>query len=248
MRRWPGSRPAAAAASARRPVTELPELFDLRVKARSLAYLFTAGAVVGVLTFIFPPATVMELQLAITWAVALLLAVGIWVYADRIREWHLHALTVVATVLLTFANYYAGVGALYALLFSWIALYAFYFFDLRAAFVYVGLIAIAYTIILLTQDTGSAIIRWLLAVGTPTVVRAADLAPADPAAHRGGGRRRARPRAAPQRVAHAAGARQRTRRLRRDRRRRRRSRPGTRLPSGCSAGPPARSSGGRCAR
>ncbi len=57
-------------------MTELPELFDLRVKARSLAYLFTAGAVVGVLTFIFPPAAVMELQLAITWAVALLLALG----------------------------------------------------------------------------------------------------------------------------------------------------------------------------
>ncbi len=169
MRRWPGSRPAAAAGKHPRPVRELPELFDLRVKARSLAYLFAAGAVVGVLTFIFPPAAVMELQLAITWSIALLLAFGIWIYADRIREWHLHALTVVATVLLTFANYYAGVGALYALLFSWVALYAFYFFDLRAAFVYVGLIAIAYTIILLSQDTGSAIIRWLLAVGTPTV-------------------------------------------------------------------------------
>ncbi|HEY6780564.1 MAG TPA: PAS domain S-box protein, partial [Thermoleophilaceae bacterium] len=150
-------------------MTELPELFDLRVKARSLAYLFTAGAVVGVLTFVFPPSALMKPQLAITWAVALLLAILLWVRADRVREWHLYALVAFGTVLLTCANYYAGVGALYAVLFSWIALYAFYFFELRAAFVYVGLIAIGYTIILITQDTGSAIIRWLLAVGTPTV-------------------------------------------------------------------------------
>ena len=33
---------------------ELPELFDLGVKARSLAYLFLAGAGLGVLTLVFP--------------------------------------------------------------------------------------------------------------------------------------------------------------------------------------------------
>jgi PAS domain S-box-containing protein len=150
-------------------VKELPELFDLRVKARSLAYLFAAGAVVGVLTFMFPPAAVMELQLGITWGIALLLAIGLWLRADRVREWHLYVVLAAGTVLLTFANYYAGVGALYALLFSWIALYAFYFFELRAALVYVGLIAIGYTIILADEKANSSVIRWLLAVGTPTV-------------------------------------------------------------------------------
>jgi PAS domain S-box-containing protein len=111
----------------------------------------------------------MEPQLAVTWGVALLLAIVLWVRADRVRAWHLYALVAVGTVLLTFANYYAGVGALYALLFSWIALYAFYFFDLRAALVYVGLIAIGYTIILSAENSSSSVIRWLLAVGTPTV-------------------------------------------------------------------------------
>ncbi len=147
----------------------LPELFDLRVKARSLAYLFAAGAVVGVLTFLFPPNAVRELELGITWGIALVLAIGLWARADRVREWHLYALLAFGTVLLTFANYYAGVGALYALLFSWIALYAFYFFELRAALVYVVLIAIGYTVILSIQHTSSSVIRWLLAVGTPTV-------------------------------------------------------------------------------
>ena len=32
---------------------EPPELFDLRVKARSMAYLFTAGAGLGALTLVF---------------------------------------------------------------------------------------------------------------------------------------------------------------------------------------------------
>jgi PAS domain S-box-containing protein len=150
-------------------VRELPELFDLRVKARSFAYLFAAGAVVGALTLIFPPPSVEELQLAIVWAVALLMAVVVWARADHIREWHLHVLLVSGTLLLTLANYYAGVGALYAVLFSWVPLYAFYFFDVRAALPYVVLIAVAYAIILVIQDTGSAVIRWLLAVGTPTV-------------------------------------------------------------------------------
>ena len=34
-----------------------PELFDLGVKARSLAFLFTAGAAVGALTLVFPHAS-----------------------------------------------------------------------------------------------------------------------------------------------------------------------------------------------
>jgi PAS domain S-box-containing protein len=150
-------------------VRELPELFDLRVKARSLAYLLAAGAVVGVLTLIFPPSAVREVELAITWAVALLIALVIWLRVDDVRPWHLHLLLGVSTVLLTLANYYAGVGALYALLFSWVALYAFYFFELRAALVYIVLIALAYALILATQDTTSSVIRWLLAIGTPTV-------------------------------------------------------------------------------
>ena len=33
---------------------DLPELFDLRVKARSLAYLFVAGASLGMLTLVLP--------------------------------------------------------------------------------------------------------------------------------------------------------------------------------------------------
>ena len=35
-------------------MTELPELFDLRIKARALAYLFAAGAALAALTLILP--------------------------------------------------------------------------------------------------------------------------------------------------------------------------------------------------
>ena len=35
-------------------MTELPELFDLRIKARALAFLFEAGAALAALTLILP--------------------------------------------------------------------------------------------------------------------------------------------------------------------------------------------------
>ena len=103
-------------------MTELPELFDLRVKARSFAYLFAAGAVVGVLTLHLPAGggdgAAAGDHLGGSRCCSRLASGPT---ADRVREWHLHVLLCSATVLLTLANYYAGVGALYALLFSWVA-------------------------------------------------------------------------------------------------------------------------------
>ena len=47
-------REVAAAVSRLTPVRALPELFDVRIKARSIAYLFGAGAILGLLTLVFP--------------------------------------------------------------------------------------------------------------------------------------------------------------------------------------------------
>ena len=54
---------------------ELPELFDLRVKARSLAYLFFAGASLGMLTLVLPhDEDLRDLQLWICAGVAIAIA------------------------------------------------------------------------------------------------------------------------------------------------------------------------------
>jgi PAS domain S-box-containing protein len=151
-------------------VRELPELFDLRIKARSLAYLFTAGAGLGLVTLAFPhDAGVKELQLVLLAGIAVAIAGVLYVESDRIHAWQLHLALGVGTLILTFANYYVGTSSLYPLLYTWTALYAFYFFPLGTALGHVGFIGLSYAVLLVIQDPASPIVRWLLAVGTPVV-------------------------------------------------------------------------------
>jgi PAS domain S-box-containing protein len=151
-------------------VRELPELFELSVKARSLAYLYVLGATLALLTLALPHADEFrEAPIAIVAGIALSIGAGVYLRADRIEEWQLHGILAVATVLVALANHYAGTTVLYPLLFTWGALYAFYFFELRAALVHLALVGVAYAVVLASQDPVSPAILWLLAVGTPAV-------------------------------------------------------------------------------
>jgi PAS domain S-box-containing protein len=151
-------------------VRQLPELFDLGVKARSLAYLFAAGALLGVLTLLLPhDEGVQDAQLYVLAGVAIAVAALIYVQAERVSEWQLHLVLAAGTTILSFANYYTGTSTLYPLLYTWTALYAFYFFSLGTALAHVVYIAFAYAVVLAIQDPNSPAIRWLLAVGTPLI-------------------------------------------------------------------------------
>jgi PAS domain S-box-containing protein len=151
-------------------VRELPELFDLRVKARSLAYLFVAGATMALLTLALPHhRMIMEVELAVTACLAFAVGAGIFLADERAVDWHIHALLVVGTTMVAFANDFTGLSALYPLLFSWPVLYASYFFGLRAALAHAVLVGVAYAIVLAIQDASSPLVRWLLVVGTPLV-------------------------------------------------------------------------------
>ena len=149
----------------------LPELFDLRVKARSLAYLFTAGAGLGLVTLALPhDQAVKELQLMVLAGIAVAIAGVVYLEAERIRAWQLHMALALGTLILTLANYYVGDSSLYPFLYSWTALYAFYFFALREALAHVAFIALCYAVLLAIQDPASPVVQWLLAVGTPVVI------------------------------------------------------------------------------
>jgi PAS domain S-box-containing protein len=151
-------------------VRALPELFDVRVKARSIAYLFATGAALGLLTVAVPhPSEVNDLALVLLASVAIVIAAIVWVSRDRIREWHIHAVLLCGTLIVSLANYYAGPRMLYAILYMWAALYAFYFFRLGEALVHMAIVGIAYAVVLAVQDPDSEVVRWLLAVGTPLV-------------------------------------------------------------------------------
>src|ERR671922_587937 len=148
----------------------MPELFDRRVKARSLAYLFSVGAVLGLTTLAFPhDEMVADAKLVALAATAMAIALVFYTQADRVTELQLHAALGAGTLILTFANHYTGPTALYPIIYSWIALFAFYFFGLRVALAHVAFIGLAYGVLLVIDNPPSAEVRWLLAVGTPTV-------------------------------------------------------------------------------
>jgi PAS domain S-box-containing protein len=152
-------------------VTPLSDLFGRRVKGRALAYLFTAGALLGLLTLVLPhDESVRDLPLVILALVAGAIAGVAYWRAERITQKELHVLVALGTVILTLANYYVGPTALYPILYTWTALYAFYFFELRAALAHVALIAVGYGLLLVLENHPSAVTRWLLAVGTPAIV------------------------------------------------------------------------------
>jgi PAS domain S-box-containing protein len=151
-------------------VRALPELFDVRVKARSIAYLFATGALLGLLTLLFPHMDeVNDLALVLLASGAILIGALVWFAGDRIQEWHIHAVLASGTVIVSLANYYAGASTLYPLLYTWAALYAFYFFRPAEAFAHMTFVGMSYAVVLAIQDAESSIVRWLLAVGTPLV-------------------------------------------------------------------------------
>jgi PAS domain S-box-containing protein len=149
-------------------VRGLPELFDLRVKARSLAYLFAAGALLAGLTLVLPhPSEVDDSAVMVLGCAALLISLPLFVFADRVRDAHLHVAVAVGTVIISLANVAVGQSLLYPLLYSWAALYAFYFFPMGAALAHLAFIGVAYAAVLVYQD--GPLVRWPLAVGTPAV-------------------------------------------------------------------------------
>ena len=126
---------------------ELPELFDRGIKARSLAYIFAATATVAVLTVLLPhDPEVNELELLPRGPRARRLG-AVRLRSERATEPRSMRLAA-GTALLTLANFWVESTALYPILYSWIALYAFYFFPLRLALAHVAWIGVAYAVLL----------------------------------------------------------------------------------------------------
>ncbi|MDQ4049566.1 MAG: SpoIIE family protein phosphatase, partial [Actinomycetota bacterium] len=102
---------------------------------------------------------------------ALAVAIGLVMLrrAEHVTDFELHAAVAIGSLVLAVTNYFGGAGALYPIMFSWAALYAFYFFSLRAALWHMALIAASYAAVLVVQDPASPVIRWILAMGTPLV-------------------------------------------------------------------------------
>jgi PAS domain S-box-containing protein len=151
-------------------VTERPELFDLQIKARALAYLFAAGASLAALTLVLPhDPEFRDAQIWVVVGVAAVVAVALFRYAEGLADWQVQVGLAIGTTLLGFANYYSGTSTLYSLLYTWAGLFAFYFFTRSMAIAHTAYIGVSYAIVLAANEAPSPAVRWLLAVGTPLV-------------------------------------------------------------------------------
>jgi len=150
---------------------ERPPTFDSRTKARSLAFLFAAGALVGFLTVGFPHEDNVAGEQVLTVATtSLLLALACLRIGGRISDWLLHVALASVTVILSLVVHFTQQATLYPLIYAWPTLYAFYFFSTPTAIAHLAFVGAAYGTVLIADDTADATIRLVLVVGTPLVI------------------------------------------------------------------------------
>jgi PAS domain S-box-containing protein len=146
-------------------------MFDVRTKARSLAFLYGAGSLICVLAVLLPHvASLQERSLLALAAGALATAFAFLRFADRVSSRVVHLALAAVTVMLSLVIHYAHNTTLYALIYTWPALYAFYFFSTPVALAHLAFIGASYATVLAVDDTMDATIRLVLVLGTPLVV------------------------------------------------------------------------------
>jgi PAS domain S-box-containing protein len=146
-------------------------MFDTRTKARSLAFLYGAGALICTLTILLPHMVEVEERSVLVLAmVSLGLTLVFLRFADHVSDTVVHLALGAVTVILSLVIHYTHNTTLYALIYTWPALYAFYFFSTPAALGHLALIGTAYAIVLRIDETTDATIRLVLVLGTPLVV------------------------------------------------------------------------------
>ncbi|MDQ6749692.1 MAG: diguanylate cyclase [Actinomycetota bacterium] len=143
--------------------------------ARSLAFLFTSGATLGLISLALPHARVEdELGLAGTIVVAYAMSVPLLLLGRMLPPAAYRILATLGTGLVTAAVYFSGEGSsVYAMFYIWVGLYAFYFFSTAQAIVQSALIGAAYAAVLaFGVPSGAPLARWLVTVGTVFVAGA----------------------------------------------------------------------------
>jgi diguanylate cyclase (GGDEF)-like protein/putative nucleotidyltransferase with HDIG domain len=142
---------------------------DRALMARTFAYLFGVGGTLVLATLLLPgsPGRA-ELPLAGLAGLAIL-ASAVFVFAyDRLPRWLFQASPLLGNVLVATALVSGGSQATgaYAVFYFWVALAAFYFFELRWAMICGAIASISYAVVLLTQpqiELGE--LKWTMLTG-----------------------------------------------------------------------------------
>ena len=143
------------------------------VQVRILAMVGTAGGLSCLIGSALPPnpQTPVEL-LRIVGAITLITSVAVWVAADRVRPWMLHAAAVIATLAISLVISQSATALGVVVVaggYLWISIYAGFFFSRQAARAHMGLIAIAFAGALLIGDRGVPVEAWIFITTTMLV-------------------------------------------------------------------------------
>ena len=153
----------------RTPTRERVEVPATRATmARTGALFAAAGALFGALSLALPDAAVADRGLLAAATVASLgFAVALILAYDRIPLWGFHGITAAGALVASVGVYAWGTGSSFAPLpYIWIALFAFYFFSLRAALLHMGLVAAGFAAALLLESPqGTHFDGWVATVG-----------------------------------------------------------------------------------
>ena len=141
--------------------------------ARAGAALFGAGGVLALLSLAVPhwhmdhPAAAALLAIP-----ALPTAALLYLLADRVPEWAIHALLVLATLQLSVVVPLLGPGASTAAAgcyYTWISIYAFYFLRRRVALAHLAFMGVAYGVALWVVHARGGPGQWVVTMGTAAV-------------------------------------------------------------------------------
>ncbi len=138
------------------------------VMARSLGWLFIAGATIGLISLLLPRAPHTNVgALGVNIGLAYLGGVIVLAVFRRMPAWTFHIALLAGTALITRAVYYSGQGvSYYGIWYLWAALFGFSFFRRSHATAHVALVGLAYAIVIAVRHEPIAQGRWVTTIAS----------------------------------------------------------------------------------
>jgi diguanylate cyclase (GGDEF)-like protein len=136
--------------------------------ARSLGYLFIAGATIGLISLFLPRAPHTNVgALALNIALAYVGGGIVLTAFRRMPTWTFHIALLAGAALITRAVYYSGQGvSYYGIWYLWAALFGFSFFRRSHAAAHVALVGLAYAVVLAVRHEPVAQARWVTTIAS----------------------------------------------------------------------------------
>jgi diguanylate cyclase (GGDEF)-like protein len=136
--------------------------------ARSLGWLYVAGATIGLISLFLPRAPHTNVgALAVNIGAAYVGGVIMLSVFPRLAPWTFHFAVLAGTALITRAVYYGGDGvSYYGIWYVWVALFAFSFFRRSQAAFHVAVVGVAYAIVLALRHEPDGQGRWVTTIAS----------------------------------------------------------------------------------